>query len=44
MGSILGPDVGHVEEEFNGAPVIEIKVKTILRMCGTHLRGGAVRP
>ena len=34
-------NVGHVEEEFDGAPVVEIKVKTILRMLGKHLRGGA---
>jgi len=39
MGSILRADVGNVKKEFDGVPVVEIKMEIILRMHSTHRRG-----
>ena len=36
---ILRADVGGVKKEFDGAPVVEIKMEIILRMHSTHRRG-----
>jgi hypothetical protein len=39
VGSILWTDIGYIEEKFDGAPVVEVKVKAILRINGPHRSG-----